>query len=304
MRPEGPREEFFDLARWFDEERNLEWARKLEQAGIHVVHGLVELKTHAKTALVVRREAGGLKRYVHIGTGNYNAATATLYTDVGLLSADPALGADLNDLFNELSGSSRPPATAFRRLLVSPTYLATRLVELIDREAAHAGAGREARIRAKLNGLTDTDVIAALYRASQAGAAVELVVRGPCMLRPGVAGLSERIRVVSVLGRFLEHSRIFHFDNHSNAEYYIGSADWRARNLRHRVEVVTPVADPASRRRLDAILESALADPTAWDLEADGGYRRRNVAPGADRRSSQERFLDAALATTEHPTPV
>ena len=288
---------FVELKARFDEERNIDWARKLEQAGIRVVYGLVELKTHAKTALIVRREQGGIRRYVHIGTGNYNAVTATLYTDLGLLSADEALGADLNDLFNELSGSSQPPRTAFRQILVSPTYLLQRVIELVDREAAHARAGGSARIRAKLNGLADPDVIAALYRASQAGVDLDLSVRGVCTLRPAVPGLSARIRVVSIVGRFLEHARIYHFANGGDPEYYIGSADWRPRNLRRRVEVVAPVRDPACRRRLDAVLEAELADPTAWDLDPDGGYHRRTPAPGADGRSSQERLLSPAGAT-------
>ena len=288
---------FVELKARFDEERNIEWARKLEQVGIRVVYGLVELKTHAKTALIVRREQGGIRRYVHIGTGNYNAMTATLYTDLGLLSADPALGADLNDLFNELSGSSRPPQAAFRRILVSPTYLMKRLLALIDREAEHARAGRDARIRAKLNGLADPQIIEALYRASQAGVDVALLVRGVCTLRPGLLGLSEGIRVVSVLGRFLEHSRIYHFANGGDAEYYIGSADWRPRNLLHRVEVVTPVLDAACRSRLDGLLEAELADPTAWELDPDGSYRRRTPLPGADPRSSQERLLGLTGAT-------
>ena len=289
---------FVELKARFDEERNIEWARKLEDAGIRVVYGLVELKTHAKTALVVRREPGGIRRYVHIGTGNYNAATAAMYTDLGLLSADPAIGADVNDLFNELSGSSRPPQTPFRRILVSPTYLLKRLIALIDREAEHARAGRAARIRAKLNGLADPEIIEALYRASQAGVEIALLVRSVCTLRPGVAGLSDRIRVVSVLGRFLEHGRVYHFANGTDPEYYIGSADWRPRNLRQRVEVVTPVLDATCRARLDRILEDELADPTAWDLDPDGGYRRRMATPGADPRSSQERLLALTGATT------
>ncbi len=283
---------FVELKARFDEERNIDWARKLEQAGIRVVYGLVELKTHAKTALIVRHEPEGIRRYVHIGTGNYNAATAALYTDLGLLSADPALGADLNDLFNELSGSSEPPQTAFRRILVSPTFLLNRLVELIDREAEHARAGRPGRVRAKLNGLADPDIIAALYRASQAGVDVELVVRGICTLRPGVIGLSDRIRVVSVLGRFLEHARICQFANGGDPEYYIGSADWRPRNLRRRVEVVTPVRDPDCRRRLDEILDAELADPLGWDLLPDGSYVRRSGAD-AESKSAQEVFLSA-----------
>src|SRR3989454_513060 len=288
---------FVELKARFDEERNIEWAKKLEEAGIRVVYGLVELKTHAKTALIVRREPDGIRRYVHIGTGNYNAATAAIYTDVGLLSADPELGADLNDLFNELSGSSRPPQTAFRRILVSPTYLANRLIELIDREAAHARAGRDARIRAKLNGLADPEVITALYRASQAGVDVGLVVRGVCTLRPGVVGLSERIRVISVLGRFLEHARIYAFANGDAAEYYIRSAALRPRNLRHRGEGVTAVRRPGGRSRLDAILAAELDDPTAWDLDPDGVYHRRAPPPGGDRRSSQERLLGLVGAT-------
>jgi polyphosphate kinase len=268
---------FVELKARFDEERNIEWARRLERSGIRVVYGLVDLKTHAKTALIVRREAGGIRRYVHIGTGNYNAATAALYTDLGLLSADPALGADLHDLFNELSGSSQAPRTAFRRILVSPTYLLPRLIELIEREAEHASAGRGGRIRAKLNGLADPDLIAALYRASAAGVDVELVVRGVCTLRPGAVGLSERIRVVSVLGRFLEHARICTFANAGDPEYFLGSADWRPRNLRRRVEVVAPVQDPTCRRRLDEILDAELADPDGWDLLADGTYARRDA---------------------------
>jgi polyphosphate kinase len=216
-----------------------------------------------------------------------------------LLSADPDLGADLHDLFNELSSSSRPPQTAFRRILVSPTFLTQRLLQLIAREADHARkGGPEARIRAKINGLTDPEIIEALYRASQAGVEIALVVRGVCTLRPGVVGLSERIRVTSVLGRFLEHARIYHFANGGEPEYFIGSADWRPRNLRQRVEVVAPVSDPAARARLDSILELQLTDPTAWDLEPDGSYRRRSPESGADRRTSQERLLSLSSAHT------
>ncbi|MGH7530282.1 MAG: polyphosphate kinase 1 [Gemmatimonadales bacterium] len=269
---------FVELKARFDEERNIEWARRLEQQGIRVVYGLVDLKTHAKTALIVRREAAGIRRYVHIGTGNYNAATAAMYTDVGLLSADPVLGADLHDLFNALSGSSQAPRTPFRAILVSPTFLLPRLLQLIERETEHARAGRPAGIRAKLNGLADPDVVEALYRASQAGVNIELVVRGVCRLRPGVPGLSERIRVVSILGRFLEHARILRFTNGGDPDYYIGSADWRPRNLRRRVEVVAPVRDAACRARLDEILERQLADPDGWELAADGGYARREPA--------------------------
>ncbi|MGE5744896.1 MAG: polyphosphate kinase 1, partial [Gemmatimonadota bacterium] len=266
---------FVELKARFDEERNVDWARRLEEAGIHVVYGLVKLKTHCKTALVVRREGDVVRRYVHIGTGNYNATTAALYTDLGLLSADEELGADVNDLFNELSGSSRPPESPYRRLLVAPNYLLPRFLAMIDREVQHVRAGRSGLIRAKINGLSDRDIIVALYRAAQNGVEVALSVRGLCLLRPEVPGLSERIRVVSVLGRFLEHARVFHFANGGAPEYYIGSADWRPRNLRRRVEVVAPVRDPDSRRRLDEILTADLENPTAWELHADGTYERR-----------------------------
>jgi polyphosphate kinase len=243
------------------------------------VTGLVSLKTHAKLALVVRRGAGGrARRYAHIGTGNYNPDTARVYTDLGLFTADPRITADVHALFNELTGSSRAPRARLRHLLVAPAELLDRLLALIEREAAHARAGGAGRIRAKLNGLADTAVIQALYRASQAGVDVDLVVRGICTLRPGVPGLSERIRVVSILGRFLEHARIYHFGNGGVDEYYIGSADWRPRNLRRRVEVVAPVFDPAARAQLDRILEAELADPTAWLLSADGSYERGEAA--------------------------
>src|SRR5437016_4375446 len=284
-----------ELKARFDEEHNIAWARSLEQLGIHVVTGLVNLKTHAKVALVVRRRGGRIRRYAHVGTGNYNPDTARLYSDLGLFTADEDLGADLNVLFNELTGSSRPPQAEFRRLLVAPTNMLRRFLDLIEREAEHARAGRGGRIRVKLNGLADGPVIAALYRASQAGVSVELVVRGICMLRPGVPGLSERIRVTSILGRFLEHARIYHFENGGAAEYYIGSADWRPRNLRRRIEVVVPIRDAAARARLDCILTTELADPTAWELAADGSYTRRPERPG-DGASAQERFLEAPPA--------
>jgi polyphosphate kinase len=270
---------FVELKARFDETRNVGWVRRLEEAGATVVYGVVGLKNHAKVGLVLRREDDGLRRYVHIGTGNYNAATAKVYTDLSLFSADPDLGADLHDLFNQLTGSSRGPAGTFRRIAVAPEGLLPWLLESIEREREHAAAGRAARIRAKLNGVADTEVIQALYRASRAGVDVGLVVRGLCVLRPGVPDHSERIRVVSRLGRFLEHARICHFGNGGADEYYIGSADWRPRNLRRRVEVVAPVTDPAARAALDAILTTELADPAAWVLHPDGSYSR---AGGAD----------------------
>ena len=265
---------FVELKARFDETRNVGWVRRLEEAGGTVVYGVVGLKNHAKVGLVLRREADGLRRYVHIGTGNYNAATAQVYTDLSLFSADPDLGADVHDLFNQLTGSSRGPAGTYRRIAVAPDGLLPWLLGGIEREREHAAAGRPARIRAKLNGVADTEVIQALYRASRAGVSVELVVRGLCVLRPGVPGHSERIRVVSRLGRFLEHARVYHFGNGGQDEYYIGSADWRPRNLRRRVEVVAPVTDSAARAALDTLLTQELADPDAWTLQPDGSYAR------------------------------
>ena len=267
-----------ELKARFDEARNISWARSLERDGIHVVTGLVSLKTHAKMALVVRQAAnGGVHRHAHIGSGNYNANTARVYTDFGLFTADPRITGDVHALFNELTGSSHAPQVHLRHLLAAPTDLLDRLLAMIDRETAHARAGKPARIRAKLNALSDSTVIQALYRASDAGVNVDLVVRGICTLRPGVPGLSERIRVVSILGRFLEHGRIYHFGNAGDEEYYIGSADWRPRNLRRRVEVMTPVFDPDARRRLDDLLARELSTAEAWVLRPDGGYDR----PGA-----------------------
>jgi polyphosphate kinase len=241
---------------------------------------VVGLKNHAKVGLVLRREDDGLRRYVHIGTGNYNAATAKVYTDLSLFSADADMGADVHDLFNQLTGSSRAPAGSFRRIAVAPEGLLPWLLEHIDREIEHAQAGRPARIRAKLNGIADSEVARALYRASRAGVTIELIVRGLCILRPGIPGHSERIRVVSRLGRFLEHARIYHFGNGGQDEYYIGSADWRPRNLRMRVEVVAPVADPGARATLDELLTRELADPEVWELDSDGSYHRAGAGGG------------------------
>ncbi len=274
---------FVELKARFDETRNVGWVRRLEEAGATVVYGVVGLKNHAKVGLVLRREDDGLRHYVHIGTGNYNAATAKVYTDLSLFSADPELGADVHDLFNQLTGSSRAPAGSFRRIAVAPDGLLPWLLERIERECEHARAGRPARLRAKLNGLADTEVIQALYRASTAGVSLELIVRGLCTLRPGLPGHSERIRVVSRLGRFLEHARIYHFGNAGDDEYYIGSADWRPRNLRNRVEVVAPVSDPDARETLDRLLTRELTDGQGWELKADGRYEPVG-GPGANDR--------------------
>jgi len=285
-----------------DEQANIAWARALEQAGVHVVYGLVGLKTHAKTALVVRQEPDGIRRYCHIGTGNYNPSTARLYEDIGLLTADPALGADLTDLFNFLTGYSR--RVDYRRLLLAPASLRNRTVELIQREAA---AGEAGRIILKMNSLADQAVIDALYDASAAGARVDLVVRGICCLRPGVPGLSERIRVRSLVGRYLEHGRIFYFGGGSGegdgdqGEYYIGSADMMARNLDRRVEVVVGVADAELRARLRQILDIVLADDTlAWALGPDGRWAKVPTVTGLNaQRRLQELALERARQRRE-----
>jgi polyphosphate kinase len=272
---------FVELKARFDEARNAGWVRRLEEAGANVAYGVVGLKNHAKLALVVRREGDELRRYVHVGTGNYNAATARIYTDLGLFSSDADLAADVNDLFNQLTGSSHAPAGAFRRLRVAPSGLLPWLLETIDAEATRARAGEPARIRAKLNGVADTQVVQALYAAAQAGVTIELVVRGICTLRPGLPGLSERIRVVSRLGRFLEHARIYEFGAPERARHYIGSADWRPRNLRRRIEAVVPVEHAEERERLRAQLDRELADPGAWVLHPDGSYSRAGEGGGA-----------------------
>ncbi|HEX7023534.1 MAG TPA: polyphosphate kinase 1, partial [Gemmatimonadales bacterium] len=281
---------FVELKARFDEATNAGWVRRLEEAGAQVIYGLVGLKTHAKVALVVRRTPAGLKRYAHIGTGNYNASTARFYTDLGLLTADSKITADLTDLFNQLTGSSRAPGSSFRTLLVAPATMLQGFLERIDREIQHARAGRGGLIRAQLNGLEDPDIVAALYRAGDAGVRVELVIRGLCILRPGVRGVSDRIRITSVLGRFLEHERIYHFGNGGDSEYLIGSADWRPRNLRRRVEVVTPVRAPALVSRLDALLTALLTEPSAWQLGPDGTYVRQ-ARPGPAHPHLHDRLL-------------
>lgn len=253
----------------FDEQANIKWARELEKAGVHVVYGLIGLKTHCKTCLVVRREGSTIRRYCHIGTGNYNPKTARLYEDVGLLTASPDIGADLTDLFNSLTGYSRK--VSYRNLLVAPHGVRKGIIERIEREVAAATDGADARIRLKANALVDEQVIDALYRASQAGVRVEVVVRGICALRPGVPGFSENIVVRSILGRFLEHSRIIHF--RAINEFWIGSADMMHRNLDRRVEVMAQVKDPRLTAQLDEVFESAMDPATrCWELAADGHW--------------------------------
>jgi polyphosphate kinase len=257
----------------FDEEANITWARSLERAGCHVVYGLVGLKTHCKTALVVRREHGVLRRYCHIGTGNYNPKTARLYEDLGILTADPRVGADLTDLFNTLTGYSRQ--TNYRTLMVAPHGVRSGLIEKFRREARHAGEGLPSGIRIKVNSLVDERIIDALYAASQAGVPVELLVRGICSLRPGVEGLSETIHVRSIVGRFLEHSRVMSFANAGDPEWWLGSADLMHRNLDRRVEVLLRVCDETAGRELDGIFEAAMApDVRSWELRSDGTWHR------------------------------
>jgi polyphosphate kinase len=263
----------------FDEEANIVWARKLEKVGAHVVYGLVGLKTHSKTSLVVRREGSTLRRYVHIGTGNYNSGTARLYTDFGLLSCRPELGADVSDLFNVLTGLSRQ--RDFRRLIVAPMNLRNWILEMIRRETEHARAGRPARIVLKLNSLVDPECIAALYAASQAGVQVDLIIRGICSLWPQLPGSSEGIRVRSIVGQYLEHSRVFSFANAGRPELYIGSADLMERNLDRRVEAIVPIEDPEAHTRIDQVLEVMLKDDRrSWQLLADGSYHRTEELTG------------------------
>jgi polyphosphate kinase len=278
----------------FDEASNIGWARALEQAGCHVAYGLVGLKTHSKTALVVRRERGGIRRYVHIGTGNYNAKTARLYTDLGLLSCDEDLGADLTDLFNSLTGYAR--GGRYRKIMVAPTSLREQVVELIGRTAERHSARRPGRIVMQMNSLVDAACIRALYAASQAGVQIDLIVRGICRLRPGVPGVSDNIRVRSIVGRFLEHSRIWMFANGRRRDWYIGSADLMPRNLDLRVEVVTPVTDPDLTGRLQEVLDVMLADNVqAWELSEDGGWQRRRPAEGEKPVATHKALCELAL---------
>ncbi|PLC12249.1 polyphosphate kinase [Kocuria flava] len=259
----------------FDEQANISWARKLEQAGVHVVYGIVGLKTHCKLSLVVRQEEHGLRRYVHIGTGNYHPSTARYYEDLGLLTCDPEVGEDVSRLFNQLSGYA--PKTEFRRLLVAPRSVRSGLIDLVEAEIAHHRAGRPARIRVKCNSMVDEAVIDALYRASQAGVPVDVVVRGICALRPGVPGLSETVRVRSVLGRFLEHSRVYAFCNGGDPLVYIGSADMMHRNLDRRVETLVRITAPHQASALVRLLERYAADTTSsWHLDADGTWTRHH----------------------------
>lgn len=281
-----------ELKARFDEENNILWARKLEQAGVHVVYGIIKLKTHTKIVLVVRQEEKKIRRYVHIGTGNYNPKTARIYTDLGLLSCREDLGADLTDLFNFLTGYSRQ--RSYRKLLVAPVNLRDRMTGMIRREIEHCRQGGTGRIVAKMNSLVDPKIIATLYEASQAGVQIDLIVRGICCLRPGVVGVSDNIRVISIVGRFLEHSRIYYFYNQGNEEVYIGSADWMRRNLDRRVEAITPVEDPEIIKDLQEILAIMMADNRqAWELQPDGRYIQRQPED-AKEQCAQKIFMEMA----------
>ncbi|HKP86240.1 MAG TPA: polyphosphate kinase, partial [Blastocatellia bacterium] len=280
-----------ELKARFDEEKNIEWARQLERAGVHVVYGMIGLKTHCKVALVVRRETDSLRRYVHLGTGNYNPTTARIYTDVGLFTADQQIGADATELFNYLTGFSRQ--TEYRRLIVAPLNMRQRIMALIEREIGHHNDGRPARIIAKINSLTDTKIIRKLYEASQAGVPIDLIVRGVCSLRPGVPGLSDTIDVISIVGRFLEHSRVLYFANGGEDDIYIGSADWMLRNLDRRVELLVPIEDALLKKHLkEEVLDLYLRDNVkARRLLVNGNYQRVPNPDGTQRVDSQNHFM-------------
>jgi polyphosphate kinase len=282
-----------ELKARFDEANNISWAQQLEDSGVHVVYGVVGLKTHTKTLLVVREEGDRIRRYVHIGTGNYNPKTATLYTDLGLLSCRDDLGADLTDLFNFLTGFSRQQS--FRKLWVAPVTLRDRTMALIHREIEHHQRGQLGRMIIKVNSLVDPCMIQALYEASQIGVQIDIIVRGICCLRPGIEGVSDNIRVISIIGRYLEHSRIFYFHNDGHEEIYIGSADWMPRNFERRVEVVTPIEDPKLIQNLKDILDIMLSDNRqAWDLHSDGTYVQRRPGEGEEAHSTHQILMERA----------
>ena len=289
-----------ELRARFDEEANIELANKLQEAGAHVMYGVVGFKTHAKLVMVVRREDKGLRRYCHLGTGNYHAKTARLYTDYGLMTADEGIGEDIHEIFLQLTGLTRVPR--LRKLLHAPFSLHQAMIEKMERETGHARAGKPAHIVAKLNALTEQAIIQALYRASRAGVRIELIVRGVCCLRPGLPGVSENITVRSIVGRFLEHSRVYAFENAGDREVYCASADWMDRNLFRRIEVAFPVESPELAARVEEDLKLYLADDCqAWTLDSSGSYSRARGA-GAGKVSAQARLLtlyDERVALTE-----
>ena len=282
-----------ELKARFDEAANIRWARRMEQAGIHVTYGVIGLKTHSKVILVVRKDYNGLRRYAHIGTGNYHAGTAHLYCDLGMLTCDEAITQDLTELFNYLTGYSPPPR--YRKILTSPYTLKKTLLEKIDREIKHHSKETPGLIQFKMNALEDVDITRGLYRAAQAGVKVDLIVRDTCRLRPGIPGLTESTQVISVIGRFLEHARIYYFHNNGDEEYFIGSADLMKRNLESRVEVVTPVEDAKLRQELRLIIDVQLSSHKhVWEMQADGSYVERTDARGKKSLSPQETFIELA----------
>ena len=283
-----------ELKARFDEENNIQWARKLEQSGVHVVYGLAGLKIHTKIVMVVRQEEDHIRRYVHIGTGNYNPRTARIYTDLGLLSCRPELGADLADLFNFLTGYSRQQS--YRKLLIAPVNMRPHFIKLIRREIENCKDGNTGRIVAQMNSLVDPEIIVYLYKASQAGVKIDLIVRGICCLRPGLEGISDNIKVVSIIGRYLEHCRIFYFYNQGKEEVYIGSADWMPRNLDRRVEAITPVEDPEITKELQEIMGILLSDNRqAWDLQPDGQYIQRHSTDNSPELASHKILMETVV---------
>lgn len=284
-----------ELKARFDEENNLRWIERLEEEGIHVAYGTLGLKTHTKTALVVRDEADGVRLYSHVATGNYHSETAKKYEDIGLLTADPDIGHDLVKLFNYFTGHTLHED--YRKLLIAPTNMRTRFKALIQREAEHAKAGEEARIVAKVNRLEDPDIVAALYQASMAGVDIDLIVRDICRLRPGLADISESVSVRSIVGRFLEHSRVFRFANAGDPKYFIGSADWMTRNLDNRVEAVTPIDDSELQARLDFVLKTMFKDNRrAWEMQPDGSYEQCLPGPDAPVIDTQSVLMERTRA--------
>jgi len=290
----------------FDEQQNMKWAQALDKAGVHVAYGVLGLKTHSKTTLVVRKESDGIRCYAHIGTGNYHVKTARLYTDLGLLTCDPVVTADVVELFHALTTGSKN--RHYAKLLIAPVNMRDRFLALIAREVANCQAGQPARIIAKMNQLEDDVVCNALVAASQAGVEIDLIVRGFCVLPPGFPGLTERIRVISVIGRFLEHSRIYYFQNGASeaggGEYFIGSADWMERNLSRRVEAIAPIEAPQLRRRLWNILQTSLNDHRqAWDMQSDGTYCQRSpVNPDPqcpENLGTHATFMTMAVPSTD-----
>ncbi len=288
-----------ELKARFDEAANIQWAGRMEEAGIHVTYGVLGLKTHAKLVLVVRRDYNGLRRYIHIGTGNYHAGTARQYSDLGLMTCDREIGLDVTELFNYLTTGCRA-ARSYRKLLVAPSIMKKALLAKIEREISTHCAEAPGLIRFKTNALEDSDIVEALYRASQAGVRVELIIRDTCRLRPGIPGLSENITVIGIVGRFLEHARIYYFQNGGDEEYFFGSADLMTRNLESRVEVLTPIEEPSLRKELRAIFEAQLNDRrSAWDMQSDGTYVQRRTKRGRHARGSQDVLVAAAERRSE-----